>query len=180
MNQYASAMIEFLVLLIVIVITSSVVLLLVQTGVLTVKAAGEEVSVLNTEFLPYSREAILTVKEVQFCERVEQFRCIQEKKTFHLGEKVEVLFLAESSTVDGEIYLRRNYRLTDPQGTVVLEMEEAYPVQQRSSKQTELVAFTDSISTSPEAVPGEYTLEVIVENPLLQKKVIRHEKVRLE
>lgn len=165
---------QILAFLVVIAFTSGIVLLLVQTGTISVRAEGEQPSVLNTEFLPYGREGYLVLKELKFCSFVDQkFRCFNEKEEFAGGENVYVVFLVQSSTYQGEIMLVRNYRLLDPLGRVLLDVDEKnnYHVEQASGREMENVAFADYFTTGKDYAPGEYTLDVVIDNPLLVKTV---------
>lgn len=185
MNPHASVMLELLIFIITVILTSAIVLFLVQTGVVGVQANGEgvedesggeaaEVSVLDTEFLPIGREGTLAVKDFQFCDFVnELYQCVQEKSNFVLGEEVHFRFLVESSSLNGEIMLVENYRLIDPQGKVVLDVDEKnnFYFNQVSGKKTEQVTFKDYFIAGFELVEGQYTLELWLENPLIGKKV---------
>ena len=184
MNTHASAMVELLILLTAVVLTSGGILFMIKTGVLNVRAEGSASSeVLNTEFIPYAREGYLAVKEVKFCTFVDKsFHCFDERTQFRRGEKVYVVFLAESSTLNGEALLARNYRLRNPQGRTLLELDEknSYRFDVKSEKKQEFVAFADYFATAENYFPGEYTLEIVIENPLLNKKVVRSERFMLE
>ncbi len=180
MHKKASAMVELLVLLVVAVLSSAVVLLLVRGGVLEVKSTPAEYEqVLNAEFLPYGEAGYLAVKESKLCGFVDtSFRCFDEKNEFQRGEKVYLVFLVESSTAQGQVQVVRNYRLLDPAGRVLLQLDQrnSYQFVQQSEKDFESVAFADFFATAADNLPGEYVLEVIVENPLLEKKVILTER----
>ncbi len=172
-------MLELLIFLITVVLTSVIILFLVQTGVIAVQAdgAGEgepEVAILNTEFIPLVREGTLTIKEFQFCALVNaQFQCQNEKTNFVLGEEVHFRFVVESTTANGEIRLVENYRLLDPTGKVILDVDEKnnFYFTQPSSRKTEQVTFKDYFIAGFGLVEGQYTLELRLENPLIGKKV---------
>lgn len=174
MNRHGTILTEFLVLLIMIVLTSATVLFLVKTGVLMVRAEGEEISVLDAEFLPIGREGYLAIKEFQFCEGVDElYQCVGEKDTFQIGEEVHFRFVVESSVTNGEVMLVENYRVKGPNGEIILEVEEEnnYHVTLQSGGRQEEVHFKDFLITEPgEDSAGQYTLELVMENPLLNKK----------
>lgn len=173
MNKKASIT-EFLVLLIMIVLTSATVLFLVKTGVVSVRADTEEVSVLDTEFIPMGREGYLAIKEFQFCGSVDElYTCIGEKDTFKIGEEVHFRFVVESSTSNGEVMLVENYRLGGPDGKIILDVDTKnnynYNLQSKERKQE--VYFKDYIISERGDPVGTYAVEFLIENPLLNKKV---------
>ncbi len=174
-EKKGSMVVEVLVFLVTIVLTSAVILVLVQKGILTVRAEqGEETSILNTEFIPFGRGGELQIIHIQFCGFVdEQFRCVDEKSTFSLGEEVYVLFQVESTSYEGDVMLARNYRVLNPSGNVVMEVEErnTYHIDVQTEKERETVVFSNFFKLPEDAERGEYLLDVIVENPLLEKKV---------
>lgn len=175
MNKKASALVELLVLLVVAVLSSAVVLLLVRGGVLEVKSTPAEYEeVLNTEFLPYAQEGTLVIKGFQFCSFVDlTYQCITEKEHFTLGEQVHFRFVVESSVFAGEVVLIQNYRVRGPAGNIILNVDERRNAiaQQRSSQQRELVPFKDFLVSDTQDALGRYTFELVVENPLINKKI---------
>ncbi len=167
--------IEVFMVLITMVFTSAIILLLVYSGTITVKEDVSAEPVLNTEFLPVGREGFLAVKEFSFCSYVdENLDCLSAQQQFSALENVYVRFVVESSTFDNQVLLLRNYRIMNPSGNVVLEAEHknVYNFEATSTKDTEETVFADFFVMGAEAMPGEYTLDVIMENPLLGKKVI--------
>ena len=174
-GRKGSMVIEVLVFLVTIVLTSAVILVLVQKGVLTVRAESQEKTrILDTEFIPFGRGGELRIVNIQFCEIVdEQFHCVGEGNTFSRGERVYVLFNVESTTYNNDVMLARNYRLLNPSGNVVMEVEErnTYHIDVQTEKEREIVVFSNFFELSNDAEFGEYLLDVIVENPLLEKKV---------
>ncbi len=172
--------IQVLLLFITVIVTSAVILALVQTGIISINADEEEISLLDTEFIPVSREGTLSIKEFQFCRTVdENYRCLEERDHFNIGEEVHFRFLAESSTSNGEVMLVENYRLKDPRGNVILDVDEKnnYHFEIPSRQKKESIAFRDYFVLYPGAVPGEYTLELMLENPLLSKKMTLTQKI---
>lgn len=170
---------ELLFMLITVVVTSAAILYLVQSGMITVKAENSDVSVLNTEFIPVVREGTLVVKEFQFCESVD---CSESKETFALGEEVHFTFVVETSVYNGEIILIENYRVKGPDGTILLQAEaqDNRQVENMSSERLIQIHFAEFIRTEERDQSGDYQLELLVENPLLAKKVAVTKMFRLE
>lgn len=167
-------MTEFLIMMIMVVLTSFIILLLVRYDVLQVKERNEEVQVLNMEFIPYEREGTLVIKEFNFCAQVdEQFNCLEPKETFASGEEVHFFFAVQSSTSQGQIMVVENYRLKDPEGKVVLALdaENNFNFALKSTEKEELVKLKDFFIINEGSELGEYTLDLVLENPLLNKKV---------
>jgi hypothetical protein len=169
----ANVAIEILVLLVTVVLTSAIVFALVQTGVLTVKAEND-VSVLNTEFLPSERAGHLVVKEFKFCSFVDsQFQCINPKEKFTIGDEVYFTFDVESSTFNGEVMIVENYKLFNPFGKLLLDVEQKdnYNFETKSKDKIEIVKFKDFFLLGGDLPQGTYTVELNLENPLLNKKI---------
>ena len=171
---------EILIFLIVVVLTSAVVLFLVQSGIVTVKADGEEVPILNAEFIPVGREGYVAIKEFQFCDTVDElYNCLGEKNTFQIGEEVHFRFIVESSTWNGEVMLVENYKLKSPTGETLLDVDEEnnYHFNLQSGKKKELIYFKDYFVVNLGSAEGEYTVELVIDNPLLNKKVTTVQRV---
>ena len=163
---------EILVRMILVVLTSGVILLLVNTGVITVKAQSNE-PILNTEFIPLGREGSLVIKEFKFCENVdESYNCINEKNSFNLGDEVHFVFKVESSTYDGDIMLVENYQLIDLAGNILLDVDEEnnYNFDVKSQEKKELITFKDYFIVNEGSLTGDYKLNLVIENPLLNKR----------
>jgi hypothetical protein len=81
--------------------------------------------------------------------------------------------VVESTPANGEIMLVENYRLLDPVGKVILDVDEKnnFYFNQPSSRKAEQVTFKDYFIAGFELAEGEYTLELWLENPLIGKKV---------
>lgn len=177
MNQHGTILTEFLVLLIMIALTSATVLFLVKTGVVSVRADGadsEEVQILDAEFIPIGREGYLAIKEFRFCDAVDElYNCIGEKDAFQIGEEVHFRFVVESSVSNGEVMLVENYRLKGLGGKVILDVDTNnnynYNLQSQQKKQN--IYFKDYIITEDGDPTGLYTVEFLIENPLLNKRV---------
>jgi len=171
MNKAGKLAVSILIVLIVIVLTSAVMLLLVKTGVLDVKADNGQ-QVLNTEFIPYTREGRLAIQDFKFCGYVGSgYRCVGERNDFVLGDDVYFVFVVESSVYQGEVKLVENYRVKDAKGKVLFEIDNKnnYYFDAKSSKQTERVTFKDYFNIG-DLVPGKYSLELWVDNPLINKR----------
>ena len=179
MRKKGKIEIEVFMVLITMVFTSAVILLLVYSGTLKVKGDVSTEPILNTEFLPIGREGFLAVKEVLFCNYVdENLNCVRQQQEFSPLENVYVRFLVETSTFDQQVILLRNYRIKNPLGEVVLEADQknVYNFEVVSAGDTEEVVFADFFVMGADALAGEYTLDVIVENSLLGKKVTASKK----
>ncbi|HLD40031.1 MAG TPA: hypothetical protein VJB13_02725 [Candidatus Nanoarchaeia archaeon] len=173
-NRKGRIEVEVFVVLITIVITSAIILLLVKSGTLKVKDDVMPEPVLNAEFLPVGKEGSIAVKDVALCNYVdESLNCLSRQSEFGNTEPVYVWFVVESNVNDGQIMLLRNHKITNPRGEVVLQNEQknAYNFELESNKNTEEVVFADFFVMGEDALPGEYTLDVVLENPLLDKKV---------
>lgn len=173
MNRKGKIAMQILIMLIVVVITSAVVFLLVQYRVIDVKEM-EGASVLNIEFIPYMREGFLVVNNFMFCGFVdENYNCMDEKEDFNLGDRIYFRFIVESSTIDGEIILVQNYQLRGPAGEVLLAVDERYNnyFRKAGNEIGNKVYFKDYIISEEKDPLGEYTLELFIENPPLNKKL---------
>ncbi len=165
--------VQVVIILLVAALTSGIMLLLVHLGVLS-SDSGNEVDVLNAQFVPLERSGDVQVRQVDFCKYVDtQFACYQKSDTFAVGEDVYLRFLVESSTFQGQIMLMRNYRIVDPAGDIIMDLEQqnSYIFEQQSGKDSESVAFADYFSLGDSPAVGEYQVEILIENPLLDKRV---------
>ena len=172
MNNRGSIGMEVFIFLILVVLTSATVLYLVQLGILNVKAENENVQVLDAEFIPMGREGYLSVKEFTFCEEVDvRYNCLHEKNRFKIGEPVHFKFVVESTAINGQIQVVENYRLKSPTGELLLDINDKgnFHFDAASNKKTEIIAFTDFFVINPGSASGKYTLELVLENPLLGK-----------
>jgi len=173
LNERGGIAIEVLVMLIVVVVTSAIVLVLVQTGTIAVKAESQDVSLLNTEFIPHGRAGSLVIKEFQFCSFIdEQYNCEFATNDFILGDEVHFLFTVESSVHDGNVMLVENYRVRGPHGNLLLDVDEKnnFHFDLISNDKKELITIADYFTVGGDLEAGEYTLELVLENPLLDKR----------
>ena len=183
MNTHGSIMMELFIFLIVILLTSATVLFLVQSGILQVRAVGDEAPILNMEFIPVGREGILAMKEFQFCGQVnEQYQCLEQKETFIIGDEVHFRFVVETSTFNGEVMLVENYRLKGPDGMVLLDVDTKnnYNYNLPSKEKIQDIYFKDYILSEIGDPLGTYTAEFVIENPLLNKKATLRKQFTLE
>ncbi len=177
-GKKGKVIVGILIVMILVVLTSAVILSLVKFGVIEVRDVTTE-PLLNAEFVPLERKGGLVVKDFQFCGFVDDdFECFNDRKEFDRLENVYVRFVVESSTSNGEVMLVRNYRIKNPSGEVVLELD------QKNSynfeiKGEEPVIFADYFIMGEDAVLGEYVLDVVVENPLLDKRITLSKKFTL-
>ncbi|MBS3169353.1 hypothetical protein J4210_02615 [Candidatus Woesearchaeota archaeon] len=173
MNTKGTGVIELIIFLIIVVVTSATVLLLIKFNVVEVKTAGAQESVLNAEFIPYVREGTLVVKEFSFCRSVDEtYNCLGPESVFTFGQPVYYRFGVESSTYQGQIKVVKNYRIKGPSGEVLLDVgtDQQYQVDVVSNNDREVVLFTDYFVVPAGFPVGEYTFELVVENPLLTKQ----------
>ena len=172
MDQQGSVIIQALIYLVVIILSSAGVLLLINLGVLTPKNSNEEI--LLSEFIPLGRSGELQITEFNFCGNVDSnFDCISPKEEFSPGEEVHFNFVVESSTYDGQIMVVENYRLMNPEDKILLEVDEKnnFHFDLQSNQDSERVKLKDYFVLGDEEKEGQYTLELLIENPLLNKKV---------
>ena len=174
MHKRGRIEVEFFIVLITIVVTSAVILLLVKFGTIEVREEAVAEPVLNAEFLPTGKEGFLAMKDFAFCSYVDaDLNCVGKQEDFSKGEDVYVWFVVESSVIDRRVMLLRNYEMRDPAGELVLQAEQknAYNFELSSQGKTEEVVFGEFFLLGDEAIAGEYTLDIIVENLLLEKKI---------
>ena len=167
------ATMQILVLLILVVFTSAIILLLISSGIVSVRADTNNEPILNTEFLPFGREGTLVIRDFQFCTSVsDKFECVQETTSFHRPESIHFRFVVESTTLQNQILLVENYRIKDASGKIVLEVDHNNDLhfEKKTKDNIEQVYFKDFIVSAADDTPGEYTLELFIENPLLTKK----------
>jgi hypothetical protein len=171
---------EFLIMGILVVFTSAIMLVLIQTGVLSVKA-DSDVQVIQTEFL-IQREGSMVIKEFEFCGAVdESYTCLDPKINFQMGDAIHFRFVVETSTSNGEVMAVENYRLRDPLGKILLEVEEEYDlaIRQASNKRSDSITFKDYFIVEDEA-SGQYTLDLVIENPLIGKRATLREEFNIQ
>lgn len=173
MKKNGKIAIEILIMLVTVVVTSGIIFLLIQGGAIKVKSDNSQVNVLNTEFIPMGREGYLAIRDFTFCQYIDEtYQCVGPGNNFDLGGDVYFRFVVESSVYNGNINLIKNYRITGPDGTVLLDVDEKnnFDFAQKSDEDKEFITFKDYFFVGEDLQEGEYTLDLIVENPLLNKK----------
>ena len=173
MNKKGKVAIEVLIMLVTIVITSAIIFMLIQADVIKVKPGNADVSVLNTEFIPMGREGFLAIRDFTFCDFInEDYQCTGPGENFALGSAVYFRFVIESSTYNGDVKLIKNYRVKDPNGNLLLDVDEKnnFHFDIKSDESKELITFKDYFFVGEELPEGIYTLELVITNPLLDKK----------
>lgn len=181
MDKRGNVAIKVLLILILIVIVSGITLTLVKVGVLAPGANQGEV--LNTEFLPVGRDGSISITSFDFCRSVSlSYDCIQPTKIFAPEQQVHFRFVVESTVYEELIHLVESYQVRDPSGVVVLSTttREALRVEGQSQDSVEQVSFRDYFVIGSDAVAGEYTLELTLENPLFGKEVSKIMRFTIE
>lgn len=182
MKKRGRIAVEILVVLVVMIFTSALILVLVKSGVINVRSDVATEPILNAEFLPGGRIGSLAIEDFEFCDFVDDdFNCFNELRDFTRGQNVYVRFLVESTTYNGDVLLVRNYQIKDPSGEIILQVDQSnsYTFEVEGREESERVVFADYFVLEDDTLLGEYTLNVIVENPLLEKRVTKSEKFRL-
>lgn len=168
---------EILIVLIIVVFTASLILFLVKSGVVTVEE-GQEVDFLNANYLAGGPTKEFSVKEIKFCYNINNFVC-DETSTFEFGEEIHFLVQFESTVANGNIIIAENYNLIDPNGDVIFAAEkEDFVFEYPSKKKSETLPFADSF-TIDYGPDGEYTLELLLENKILNQKIKVVEKFEI-
>ncbi len=181
MNKKGS-IIQVFVFLILVLLASGITLVLVQTDVISVKSGSGE-NVLNADFLPFYRQGELILKEIELCPYVnDDLTCDFSEEFYEPGSEIFIRFSVDTTPHNGYIMLVRNYRLLDPERKVILELDAKNNVdfEQQSVGEVETVTFVDKLATGFDYDEGEYTLDVIIENRLLDKKITAKETFTLE
>ena len=172
-KKHGSATTQVFFLLIAVVFASALILYLIQSGILSVKAQGDQVPLLNTQFIPIERQGSLAIKDFQFCRYVdEQFNCPEPQEIFNPGDEVHFKFVAESSTYNGEIMIVENYQLKAPNGEIILNVDQKNTFDFNSNKPKELINLKDYFTILSGSPAGQYTVTLNLENPLLDKKTV--------
>lgn len=180
-NNKGKLAVEILVMMIVIVTTSALVLIMIKTGMIVVRAEVTTEPILNTEFLPLGKAGSLAIKEFNFCSYVEDFNCLNEQNEFNRGDNIYIRFVVESTVDNGDVVVMHNYQVKNPSGGIVLEanQEDNFNFEMRSGNEFEPIVFSEYFNLGNGAQSGEYTLEMIVKNPMLNKKVVVTKKFKV-
>ena len=183
MEKRGKIALSILIVLIVIVLTSAVMLFLIKYDVLSVQEKSGSEDVLNAGFLPLGKEGYLAVSDFAFCSFVNsQFECIGEVDEFSMNSEVYFRFVVESTTYGGNIVLVESYRVLDPNGAVLLSADSRgdYYFDALSSDEVEEVHFGDYFIIGDDTIAGEHTLELVLENKLVDKKVVLNKKFNVK
>ncbi|MBU1111563.1 MAG: hypothetical protein ABIG93_03665 [archaeon] len=178
MNKKATIAKEALVVLVTVVLTSAAVFGLVKLGLLNVEetqTSNTGASMLNTEFMPFGRGGNVVIQNFKFCDEYSSATgCNTAALNFLPGDEVHFFFEVLTTPYYGDIILVENYRLISPSGKVLLEVEEEnnYYYETTSNKDEETVYYSDYFILSNEDYPGTYTLDLVIENPMLEKEVV--------
>jgi len=178
MNRKATIAKEALIILITVVITSAAVFGLVKFGLLDVdeaQASNTGASMLNTEFMPFGRGGDVVIQNFRFCDIYSSVDgCNIAADNFAPGDEVHFFFEVITTPYYGDIILVENYRLTGPDGSVLLEVEEEnnYYYETSSDKDEEIIYYSDYFILSNNDGPGTYTLDLVIRNTLLEKEVV--------
>ena len=181
-SNKGSVLVQVTVIVLVAALTTLVMLLLMNLGVFEEQPENEQVSLLNTQFIPLERGGDLQIRQIDFCKRVDtEFNCYTKTTSFVKGEDVYIRFLVETSAYQGQVLLVRNYRIVDPLGNVIqdLEQQNAYVYEEATPNQRS-VAFADKLTFFADDLVGEYAIEMVVESPLLDKRVAIVKRIMIE
>ncbi len=163
---------EALLMLVTIAVTSALVFSLVQFGFIEVSGQASNDDFLNAEFVPYERSGELTIRNFRFCDKTNsESGCLVEQNIFQLGEEVHFFFDVASTVYGGDLVLTENYRLIDPSGRVLLEIDENqdFVFEKRSGETREVVHYTDFFFLGANELVGVHTVELVVKNPITGK-----------
>ncbi len=186
--------IESLVLLVVVLFTSAAVFYLVQIGVVSVEgsdsvsseSAALQDQFLNVEFLPIAKGGTLALQEFTLCYSDDMYSegisCSEERELFFPDGEVHFTYEVISSSYLGEIELTENYRLIGPDDEVILDVSEVSDIEYEASadEEVELVYFHDYFFLGDDVEPGEYTLELIITNTLINKEAVLYKEFVVE
>jgi len=179
MGKKGGLAIESLAALVLVVFTSATVFFLVSSGMVAVEgstgdsgASGSE-SLLNVEFIPVSSGGVLVTQNLKFCGLEElDGVCTVDRDVFYLGEEVHFSFEVVSSAMNGRIELLENYQVYGPDGSLLLSVDDSDDVlyEARTEESLETVHFHDYFILGDESPIGDYTLELVMKNPLVSKE----------
>ena len=170
MNKNGKVVVEILIFMIAVVMISAGVLFLIKTGFLNPQPENSEVNLLNTEFLPTGRDAGISLMEFDVCSYIQTNLFCSKKDYFYTGETVFVRLIVGTSFTNGEAILDRKYTLlnSENQNILTLEASDNYQI---SVGNDEPLMVTDEFILPEDLEEGTYLLDVLIENPLINKKV---------
>ncbi len=182
MNTKATAVLEIFIVLIAIVATSALVLVLVKQGVLSVQPTTNQ-QILNSEFIPYERQGALEIKDFSLCSYVtDQYQCMEPRTSFTLGEYAYFRFTVDTTPYYGDVMIIENYRILSATGKVMLDVDlkKNFQYDASSQEKIESIFFKDYFSIGKGIPNGQYTLELKIENPLLNKQTTMQKHFLIE
>lgn len=178
--------VESLVLLVTVLFTSAAVFYLVQSGIVTVEGSTGAVTsdqFLNVEFLPIEQGGTLAIQEFTLCYNSDinygSLSCDEERDLFFLGDEIHFSYEVISSSYLGTIYLTENYRLIGPNDEIILDVAAVNDIEYEAEadEDVELVKFRDYFILGEDEPVGEYTLELIITNTLINKEAVLRKEI---
>ncbi len=165
MNRKGSAIIQLLIILVVVVLTSSILLFLMSSGI--IKTKSSDLEILNSEFIPLAREGKLSINNFAFCQEVDvSLKCLEYGDVFRKGDRVFFEFEVETTPYQGEVAIFEMYRILGPDGDLVLDFD-ARDDFYFNTASDENIFLVDNFLLGSDLERGEYTLELVVKNSLL-------------
>ncbi len=181
------SVLSLLVALIIVLATSAGVFFLVRTGVLPVapQQQGQEERLILPiqEAVQLPKENALKITEIKLCEQVNlHLDCINEKTAFKRGETVYFTLLVETTVISNNVRLIANFGINDENGKPILAVEEQneFPISAKSIGKTEQLRLQNSFTFEESDQPGAYILEIVVANPLINKKASKTKEFMIE
>lgn len=178
--------VESLLLLVTVLFTSAVVFYLVQSGIVSVEGATNSVTqdqFLNVEFLPIEQGGTLAIQEFTLCYEddmnYEGYYCKEDRELFFPGDEIHFTYEVISSSYLGSIFLTENYRLLGPDDEIILDVAAVNDIEYESDadEDVELVKFRDYFVLGDDEPIGEYTLELIITNTLINKEAVLRKEI---
>lgn len=179
--------IESLVLLVTVLFTSAAVFYLVQSGIVSVEGSSDTYAAqdmfLNVEFLPIAKGGTLAIQEFSLCYdedvNFDKLSCKEDRELFFPGDEIHFTYQVISSSYLGTISLTENYRLLGPNGEIILDVAAVNDIEYEAiaDENVEAVKFRDYFVLGEDEPVGEYTLELIITNTLINKEAILRKKI---
>ena len=144
-------------------------------------ASGGEGDALLYQNGPFGEGLVL--KNFQWCDYVDiYYRCINPRSTFDVPGSVSFTLTVESDVVSGGVQLVENYAIKDKEGNYHLVMDKANAIyfEGISSEDKDKVFFKNSFRLEEDLSPGDYILELEVENLLFGGKLTLEEEFSVE
>ncbi|MAG60147.1 hypothetical protein CL619_00010 [archaeon] len=179
--------IESLTLLVTVLFTSAAVFYLVQSGIVSVEgssgAAASQDQFLNVQFLPIEKGGTLAIQEFSLCydEDIDydNLLCTDDRELFFPGDEVHFTYEVISSSYLGTISLTENYRLLGPNDEIILDVAAVNDIEYEAEadEEVELVKFRDYFVLGDDEPAGEYKLELIITNTLIEKEAVLRKEI---